>query len=43
MIILFPLLYYYDLQKYYAIVLRKVALLLEKPSHITEKRVNYYL
>lgn len=34
MIVLFPLLYYYDLQKYYAIVLQKLAFLLEKPSHI---------
>lgn len=37
MIILFPLLYYYDLQKYYAIVLQQLALLLEKPSYISEK------
>jgi len=40
MIILFPLLYYYDLQKYYSIVqvLQQLALLLEEPSQSTEKR-----
>jgi len=37
MLILFPLLYYYDLQKYYTVVLQQLALLLEKPSRITEK------
>lgn len=37
MIILFPLLHYYDLQKYYAMVLQQLVLLLENPSHVPEK------